>query len=119
MKFSIKNILVWFLLCSVYGILVSQGLLKYEWVVPAVVTAYAAANIGFFRMLVRSHERHPKRFVASFTGVIGIKLFGTMAFLLAYLFLHRENFLPVVVALALSYLVFTAVLVSSALKAFK
>jgi len=70
-------------------------------------------------MLVKSHERHPKRFVASFTGVIGIKLFGTMAFLLVYLFLHRENFLPVVVALALSYLVFTAVLVSSVLKAFK
>ncbi|MBI1266579.1 MAG: hypothetical protein GC193_04010 [Cryomorphaceae bacterium] len=119
MNFSLKNILVWFLLCSVYGLLVAQGLLKYEWVVPAVVTAYAAANIGFLWMLVRSHQRHPKRFVASFTGVIGIKLFGTMAFLLGYLFLHRDNFLPVVVALALSYLVFTVVLVSSVLKAFK
>lgn len=119
MNFSIKNIIVWFLLCAVYSLLVMRHLVLYDWIVPAVVTAYAIANIGFFRMLIKSHERHPKRFVASFTGVIGLKLFGTMAFLLGYLFLHRENFLPVVSALALSYLVFTAVLVSSVLKAFK
>lgn len=115
-SFMLTNLAALILLISAYAVYVTQVSHEYMVVVPGIVLGFALMNVLFMRILRTSNEKSPRRFVAAFTGVVGIKLMAALIFTLLYILLVDKETLTVVAALFISYLVFTIILIRSSIK---
>ncbi len=65
-------------------------------------------SAGAHYILVKANENSPKRFIAYFMGVSGMKLLAYIAALAIYvLLINREGAIPFVIAFAILYLIYT------------
>ena len=115
-SFLLTNLAAMILLITAYAVYVTQVSHEYMVVVPGIVLSFAILNVFFMRMLRAANEKSPRRFVAAFTGVVGIKLMASLIFTLIYILLVDKETLTVVAALFISYLVFTIILIRSSIK---
>lgn len=88
-------------------------------VVYFVVLVFGTMTYFFYRGLSMSNEKHPKRFITNFMGVISLKLFSTILFISAYIYTHKTGRAEVSISTFLIYAGFTTLLISSLLKSIK
>ncbi|WP_306641241.1 hypothetical protein [Sanyastnella coralliicola] len=115
-RFLTSNLLVTALLVALYMVLVYGFNQPYIWAIPAMIVVFGFINLLSKRMMERSETKSPGRFVAAFTGVIGIKLMVAMVVTLLYLLLIKDDAISFVIALFVTYMSFTILLVRSAMK---
>jgi 4-hydroxybenzoate polyprenyltransferase len=81
-------------------------------VVYILVLVYSIMTILMYRHLSKVNRENPKRFINSFMGAIGIKLFTSLIFLVVYLFFsEKEDRIPVTLFLFVIYMLNTVILI--------
>lgn len=112
LSFSTKSLLVCALLLVVAFALSVSQLVLIPLTLYIVIMAYTIMSILLYKNLSKSNRENPKRFVSSFMGAIGIKLFTSLIFLVLYLFLVKDDTrIPVTIGLFIIYMIFTVLLI--------
>jgi hypothetical protein len=77
---------------------------------------FALITLLIHRWLVAANNKSPQQFVTFFMGSITLKLFFTVTLLFVYLYLNREQRVPVALSFMSTYLLFTVIEVVSLYK---
>lgn len=117
-RFLVLNLsLAAFLTLFYLGVIYLMAM-PFNTLIPLVFLVFAVLNLLFLRMLMNAHRKRPQLFISAFLGVVGIKLFSTIIFLLVYLVAFKsDDVLYVVGALFLAYISYMILLIRSALRA--
>ena len=70
-------------------------------------------------LTLKASEENPKRFPAYFMGITGLKMLAYIILLGIYVFIFKENAIPVVIAFLVLYMAFTILEVLSAVSKLK
>lgn len=68
---------------------------------------------------IKASKENPKRFPAYFMGITGLKMLAYIILLGVYVFIFKENAIPVVIAFLVLYMAFTILEVLSAVSKLK
>lgn len=77
---------------------------------------FAIITFLIHQWLVAANQKSPQQFVTFFMGSITLKLFFTVTLLFVYLYLNREQRVPVALSFMSTYLLFTVIEVVSLYK---
>jgi hypothetical protein len=77
---------------------------------------FAVITYLIHQWLVAANQKSPQQFVTFFMGSITLKLFFTVTLLFVYLYLNREQRVPVALSFMSTYLLFTVIEVVSLYK---
>jgi len=77
---------------------------------------FAVITFLIHQWLIAANQKSPQQFVTFFMGSITLKLFFTVTLLFVYLYLNREERVPVALSFMSTYLLFTVIEVVSLYK---
>lgn len=77
---------------------------------------FAIITFLIHQWLIAANQKSPQQFVTFFMGSITLKLFLTVTVLFVYLYLNREERIPVALSFMSTYLLFTVIEVVSLYK---
>jgi hypothetical protein len=77
---------------------------------------FAVITFLIHQWLIAANQKSPRQFVTFFMGSITLKLFFTVTLLFVYLYLNREERVPVALSFMSTYLLFTVIEVVSLYK---
>lgn len=77
---------------------------------------FAIITFLIHQWLIAANQKSPQQFVTFFMGSITLKLFFTVTLLFVYLYLNREQRVPVALSFMTTYLLFTVIEVVSLYK---
>lgn len=110
--FPTKSFVLAAFLMAVTFVLNISNTLGLPAIIYVLIMGYALLSIVLHKNLSKSNRENPKRFVSSFMGAVGIKLFASLIFLVLYLFIVRDDTrIPVTISLFIVYMAYTILLI--------
>ncbi len=80
---------------------------------------YSLTALIHLYLVKTGKNKDPKRFVPSFMGIVGLKMFLSLAYLFAYIAIVQTNIVPFAVSFLVLYFVYTTVEVMALLRVLK
>ena len=120
MTFQSKSLVLAAALCLLTFILSTTVLPQLTYVVYCIIIGFSLISMLLYRNMKKANKINPRRFVSSFMGAIGIKLFASLIFLTFYLiFAEDQHKIPTVIALFFIYSAFNVLLLRTLTKELK
>ena len=111
MSFTLKALIVAAILVIVEFIVGYYNVASIPWSLYAMTFLFAVLTILIYRSLSKSNKENPQKFVTSFMGALGIKLFASLIFITVYLFVGEDEYkIPMAIGLMIVYSVNNVIL---------